>query len=181
MGIHPAPQIPRRRCLGGTANASRSRRRARWANLPGAVERERPLGDLIQPSVAPPQSGPPGVVSGGDRGPPNLSSPEHGARRTNSCANHELRRTLRNGGRWLRWRMPAFDIVRNRWHRQNSTRSGNCAQVIHDFRDGVWLVELALIAEADRWLKPCCCRGRSRGPDRPLHAAHQLPSAKDNS
>ena len=45
------------------------------------------------------------------------------------------------------------------------------AQVIHDFRDGVWLVELALIAEADRVVEAVAAAvGAREEPDRPLHA-----------
>ncbi len=44
------------------------------------------------------------------------------------------------------------------------------AQVIHDFRDGVWLVELALIAEADRVVEAIASAVDVREePDRPLH------------
>jgi predicted ATPase/class 3 adenylate cyclase len=43
------------------------------------------------------------------------------------------------------------------------------AQVIHDFRDGVWLVELALIAETDRVLEAVAAAvGAREEPDRPL-------------
>ncbi|HEY5952990.1 MAG TPA: hypothetical protein VIT18_01420, partial [Terrimicrobiaceae bacterium] len=45
------------------------------------------------------------------------------------------------------------------------------AQVIHDFRDGVWLVELALIAEADRVVEAVAAAvGAREEPDRSLHA-----------
>jgi predicted ATPase/class 3 adenylate cyclase len=45
------------------------------------------------------------------------------------------------------------------------------AHVIHDFRDGVWLVELALIAEADRVVEAVAAAvGAREEPDRPLHS-----------
>ena len=45
------------------------------------------------------------------------------------------------------------------------------AQVIHDFRDGVWLVELALIAEGDRVVEAVAAAvGAREEPDRQLHS-----------
>jgi predicted ATPase/class 3 adenylate cyclase len=45
------------------------------------------------------------------------------------------------------------------------------AQVIHGFRDGVWLVELALVAEADRVVEAVAAAvGVREEPDRPLHS-----------
>ena len=45
------------------------------------------------------------------------------------------------------------------------------AELIQDFRDGVWLVELALLSEADRVLRAVAAAvGAREEPDRPLRS-----------